>query len=93
MHKFLFAVLITFLAVAADASCLKCDQSTGWWCFMSTFGTKAHCDSPSSAGCITWGSCTVSECDDSCIQNIAVLRFTERMQIASVTVVVPLRRS
>jgi hypothetical protein len=94
MQKILFAVVILFLAVAADAGCIKCDQSTGYWCFMSTFGTKTNCDNPTGAGCFTWGSCSPAECDYGCIENpVAAVPFSDRMQIASVSVTVPLRRS
>ena len=96
MQKVLFAVLALFIAVAADAACIKCDQSTGYWCFMSIFGTKTNCDNPTGAGCFTWGKCSTGDgCDeDFCIQNpVAALPFNDRMQIASVTYVVPLRRS
>jgi len=94
MKRVLLAVVILSLAASANAGCLKCDQTTGWWCFMSTFGTKANCDSPTGAGCFTWGTCGPSACDyDSCMENVAVLPFNDSMRIASVSVAVPLRRS
>ena len=94
MKTVLLSVVVLFLAVAADAFCLKCDQSTGYWCFISTYGTKTNCDNPTGAGCFTWGSCNPTQCDSEwCIENPAALPFNDRMSIASVSVAVPLRRS
>ena len=93
MQKVLFAVVILFLAASANAFCLKCDQSTGYWCFISTYGTKSNCDNPTGAGCFTWGYCNPGECEYGCIENPVALQFNDRMQIASVSVAVPLRRS
>lgn len=93
MKKLLFALAITLTAVATDAGCIKCDQTTGWWCFMSIYGTHAHCDSPTGAGCFMWGACTGGECDDFCVQNIAQVRLTSEMQVASVSITVPLTDS
>lgn len=92
MKKVFLSVFILFLAVGANAFCLKCDQSTGYWCFISTFGTKAKCDNPTGAGCFTWGSCSSgASCDYGCVENIAALPFTDYMKVASVSVMVPQR--
>lgn len=95
MRKLLLLTFtIALLAAAADAACIRCDQWTGYQCYMSIYGTKAYCDSPSNAGCITWGSCSTSgECnDDWCVQNPVALRFTNEMQFASMSITVPLGR-
>jgi hypothetical protein len=90
MKKLLFTLAITLIAVSADAACLKCNQTTGWWCFMSVDGTYAHCDSPTGAGCFMWGACAASECQYGCEENIvAAVRLTNELQIASVSVTVP----
>jgi hypothetical protein len=52
------ALVVMFLAGSAQAFCIKCDQSTGYACFIRLDGTKANCDSPSDAGCVTWGACS-----------------------------------
>jgi hypothetical protein len=92
MKKLLFTLIITFAAVTADAACIKCNQTTGWWCFMSVDGTYAYCDSPTGAGCFMWGVCTGggSDCGEHCILNIAGVRFSNDLRIASVSVTVPL---
>ncbi len=91
MKKLLFTLVVTFIAVAADAACIKCNQTTGWWCFMSVDGTYSHCDSPTGAGCFLWGACGGSECEQFCEQDIvADVRFTNDLQVASVSVTVPL---
>lgn len=91
MKKLLFTLVITFAAVTADAACLKCDQTTGWWCFMSIDGRYSNCDSPTGAGCFMWGVCGGgSECGDFCMQNVAGVRFTNDLRLASVSVTVPL---
>ena len=91
MKKLLFTLVITFSALTADAACIKCDQTTGWWCFMSAYGTYSHCDSPTGAGCFMWGVCTGgSECSsDFCMENVAAVRYSNDLQIASVSVSVP----
>ena len=93
MKNFLLAAASILIAVAADATCLKCDQSTGYRCFMSINGTKANCDSPSDAGCITWGSCTSNaDCTFGCLlERAEVVSRTDDLKLAAVTVVVPLR--
>jgi len=94
MKKVLLAIIFLSIAAGANAFCIKCDQSTGYWCFISTYGTKTNCDNPTGAGCFTWGSCSSAECDYGCIENpVAALPFNDRMRIASVSVSVPLRRS
>lgn len=91
MKKLLFTLIITFAAVAADAACIKCNQTTGWWCFMSVDGTYSHCDSPTGAGCFMWGSCLGSACEQYCEEYpVADVRFTNDLRIASVSVTVPL---
>jgi hypothetical protein len=94
MRKLLFITLTLalFTAATADAGCIRCDQWTGYQCYMSVYGTKAFCDSPSNAGCITWGYCSPGAgCnDDWCIQYIAAIRFTREMRVASVSITVPL---
>ena len=92
MKKLLFTLVITFIAVAADAACIKCNQTTGWWCFMSVDGTYSHCDSPTGAGCFMWGVCGGgSECSsDFCMENVAEVRYSDDLQLASVSVTVPL---
>ena len=59
MHlRFLMVTLAVLLfGVSAEARCFQCDQTTGYNCFMAQ-GSKAGCDSPSGAGCFTWGTCT-----------------------------------
>src|SRR3954470_15979133 len=70
MKPILLVVALTLLAAAAEATCIKCDQSTGYRCYMSINGTKTHCDSPSDAGCFMWGVCTgASDCEHGCILN------------------------
>jgi hypothetical protein len=51
------SLVVMFLAGSAQAFCIKCDERTGYTCFIRQDGTKANCDSPSNGGCITWGSC------------------------------------
>ena len=83
MKKLLFTLVVTFIAVTADAACLKCNQTTGWWCFMSVDGTYAHCDSPTGAGCFMWGTCSAGQCDKFCELNpVAAVRFTDDLRIA-----------
>lgn len=91
MRKFVLALLVILWAVGANAGCLKCDQSTGYWCFISIYGTKMYCDTPTNAGCMTWGACNpgAGDCVDpeSCVQYPeARTRTRENLQIASVTV-------
>jgi hypothetical protein len=70
MKTFLLAAAVILIAAAANAICLKCDQSTGYRCYMSIYGTKANCDSPSGAGCFTWGACAGgSYCEFGCVLN------------------------
>jgi len=89
MRKLLLLTLtLTLLATTASAGCIRCDQWTGYQCFMSIYGTKMFCDNPSNAGCITWGSCSSGgECnDDWCLQNPVALRFTKELQFASMSI-------
>jgi hypothetical protein len=94
MRKRLFITLtLALLTAAADAGCIRCDQWTGYQCYLSVYGTKAFCDSPSNAGCITWGYCSPGGgCNDNnrCIQYIASVGFTREMRFASVSITVPL---
>ena len=77
MKPLLLVAALTLLASAADATCLKCDGSTGYRCFMSIYGTKLNCDSPSDAGCFTWGVCSGgSDCEFGCVLNIASVKIT-----------------
>jgi|SRR5579872_872816 len=93
MKTFVGILLIVATAAVADAGCIKCDQSTGYWCYMRSDGTKSGCDSPSGAGCITWGSCSSgSECDyEACeLYPVAEARpYSHDLRIATVSVTVP----
>jgi hypothetical protein len=79
--------------------CKKCDQSTGYACFMSRVdATHSGCDTPSDAGCALWGSCTVSEggddCGDGCVFDLGkAAPMTNDLEVASVTIVVPASRA
>ena len=91
MRKLLLLTLTltpALLATTAGAGCIRCDQWTGYQCFMSTYGTKMFCDSPSNAGCITWGSCSAGgDCnDDWGLENPVALRFTNELQFASMSI-------
>jgi hypothetical protein len=90
MKKLLLFAALLLLASAADASmCIKCDQSTSYRCFMSIYGTKAKCDSPSDAGCFMWGACTASsDCADGCPFVLAGAIRSDDLQLASVSVTV-----
>jgi len=91
LKKTLLILVITLAAASANAACIKCDQTTGWWCFMSVYGTYAHCDSPTGAGCFMWGACAGSECNFGCeFYPVGEVRFTNDLQLASVAVSVPL---
>ena|ERR1700752_4085236 len=95
MRKLLFLTLtLALMTTAANAACIRCDQWTGYTCFMSIYGTKAHCDSPTNAGCFMWGSCSSSgECDDDrCIQNPVALRYSNQMRFASMSIIVSFDR-
>jgi len=97
------ALAVIFLAVvtsSAQAGCLKCDQTTGYACFLSRINaTHSGCDTPSNAGCALWGSCTVSEgggddCGEHCILEIeGAAPMTNNLEVASVTIAVPASRS
>jgi hypothetical protein len=91
MKNVLLAAALILIAAAADATCIKCDQSTGYRCYMSIYGTKANCDSPSDAGCFTWGACSGgSECDFGCVFDpVALARPTDDLLVASVTITSP----
>jgi hypothetical protein len=91
MKPILLVAVLTLLAAAADATCLRCDQSTSYRCFMSIYGTKMHCDSPSDAGCFTWGACAGgSECDFGCVLNPnGATTLTRDLHVASVTITSP----
>lgn len=89
-------VLLSLVVVSSlQASwCLKCDQSTGYACFRSPNGTKSGCDTPSDAGCATWGTCTPSVGDD-CNEDPncdvfslgRVLPMSNDLEVAAVTTV------
>jgi hypothetical protein len=53
----LVTLTVLVFGVSAEARCFQCDQTTGYYCFMAQ-GSKGGCDSPSDAGCVTWGTCT-----------------------------------
>jgi len=98
----LFVLFAAIVASSAQAGmCKKCDQSTGYACFMSRINaTHSGCDTPSNAGCALWGSCTVSEgggdedCGDHCVLDIGnATPMTNDLEVASVTVAVPASRS
>jgi hypothetical protein len=92
MRKLLLLLLpftLALFATTASAGCIRCDQWTGYQCFMSVYGTKMFCDNPSNAGCITWGACSSGgECndDDRCLQEPVALRFTKELQFASMSI-------
>src|SRR5579885_625323 len=93
MKTFLGILLLLATAAIANAGCIKCDQSTGYWCFMRFDGTKSGCDSQTNAGCITWGTCTPSgqECDGCEEYPVGSARpFTNNLRIASVSITVPM---
>lgn len=77
------------LAGSAGATCIKCDQTTGYYCFISTDGRYANCDSPTYSGCVLWGSCGGSGgCGDQvkrCPYQQSQL-WSEDYKLASVTV-------
>lgn len=85
-------LLMMVTAAVAEAGCIKCDQTTSYWCVIRTDGTKKACDSPTSAGCITWGSCSSSgsDCQVGCEQypTANAIPFSNHLRLATVSVTV-----
>lgn len=94
---FLFTLLMMILASRAQAACIRCDQSTGWRCYMRIDGTHSNCDSPSDAGCFVWGACSPGgggggwcifpDCDP--FQDMRARPLTRDMELAAVRVTPP----
>lgn len=97
------AFVVIFAAVIASsvqaARCIKCDQTTGYACFMAQGGTHSGCDTPSNAGCALWGTCTANDgggdddCGEHCVLDIGnAAPMTNDLEVASVTIAVPASR-
>ncbi len=88
----LFVLLILVVASTVHAGCIKCDQTTGYICYMRTDGTKSGCDNPSDAGCATWGTCTHTsdDCTDDCVYSLGQAQpMSNSMEVASVSITSP----
>ena len=93
--RFLLVTLAVLLfGMSAEARCFQCDQTTGYDCFMAQ-GAKGGCDSPSGAGCFTWGTCTPGQggdggcsglnyCDP--FEMIRATPMSNELEVASVSV-------
>jgi hypothetical protein len=95
MRKLLLVSLfLVFLPVVASAGCIRCDQTTGYFCYMRSDGRYAQCETLS-GGCATWGYCDPSaeQCEPpkKCPfqNNWGSVSLTGDYRLASVTVVSP----
>jgi Anaphase-promoting complex subunit 11 RING-H2 finger len=92
----LFVLLLVVIASTVQAGCIKCDQTTGYICYMRLDGTKSGCDNPSDAGCATWGSCTHNvgdDCTDDCVYTLGQAEpMSNSLEVASVTITSPTDR-
>lgn len=80
-------VLLALAGSAAADTCKKCDQSTGYWCYISTYGKFSGCDTPTLSGCVLWGSCVGGGCEPAkkCpLQNAQL--WSDDFKLASVTI-------
>jgi len=88
MRISLFAILSLIASFSLEAGCIKCDQTTGYVCYHRLDGTKSGCDTPSDAGCVTWGSCTPSgpSDDDEVFSLGRSFRMNNDLELAAVRV-------
>ena len=99
--RFLLVTLAVLLfGLSAEARCFQCDQTTGYYCYMAQ-GTKGGCDTPSNAGCFTWGTCSPKAGDPgggACLglypncdpfQLMRATPMSNELEVAAVSVKVP----
>jgi hypothetical protein len=91
---------LMLFSISAQARCFECSQRTGYHCYMAQ-GTKGGCDTPSDAGCFTWGTCNdggggggrggcdgfYPDCDP--FELMRAQPMTNELEVASVSVVSP----